>query len=209
MTSKTTDLDRWFTLMHTFSLGENKTTYTALMAAYSEKHRAYHTFEHIAACLRHFDNVKHLAAHPREIELALWFHDAIYKPFSSSNEEDSAIWVQEFFEQNGYDEDVVIDRVFDLIMVTEHTGEPMTKDQKLMIDIDLSILGTQTEVYDQFEKDVQFEYKKVPGFIFNKKRREILAEFLARDPLYHEPYFRDKLEMQARENLERAIANLS
>jgi len=195
--------------MTAFSLGENKETFDALIKAYGEKHRAYHTWDHISACLKHLDAVRDHADHPHEIELALWFHDAIYKPFSSTNEKDSAIWAQEFFEMNGFDNDEVVARVFDLIMVTEHTGEAITHDAKLMIDIDLSILGTSPEVYAQFEKDVRFEYKRVPGFLFKKKRRAILQEFLDRDPIYHNEYFRDTLETQARVNLMKVIEILS
>lgn len=195
--------------MSSFSLPENEITYRALVKAYGEKHRAYHTWEHIAACLQHLDAVRDQADHPEEIELALWFHDAIYKPFSSTNEKDSAIWAQEFFELNNFEDDEVVSRVFDLIMVTEHSGQTKTQDEKLMIDIDLSILGTPTHVYDQFEKNVRFEYKRVPGFMFKKKRRELLQEFLDRDPLYQNAYLRDKLEEQAKLNLEWAIEALS
>ena len=195
--------------MQAFSLDENQETYAALIKAYGEKHRAYHTWDHIAACLNHLDDVRDEADKPHEIEMALWFHDAIYKPFSSTNEKDSAIWAQEFFELNGYEDDEVVGRIYDLIMVTEHTGEASTKDEKLMIDIDLSILGTRPEVYDQFEKDVRFEYKRVPKFIFKKKRRDILQEFLERDPIYQNEYFRDKIEKQARVNLQKAINALS
>ena len=195
--------------MERFGFGENQQTYEALIKAYSEKHRAYHTFDHIAACFRHLDIVRDKMENPREIELALWFHDAIYKPFSSSNEKDSAIWAQEFFELNEFEDDEVIDRVYDLIMVTEHSGATKTKDEELMIDIDLSILGTRAEVYDQFEKDVRFEYKRVPAFMFRKKRKEILSEFLARDRIYHDAYFHDNLEAQARVNLADAIQKLS
>lgn len=195
--------------MSAFSLGENKETFEALIKAYSEKHRAYHTWEHISACLKHLNAVRDQADNPHEIELALWFHDAIYKPFSSTNEKDSAIWAQEFFELNGFEDDEVIARVFDLIMVTEHTGKAITNDAKLMIDIDLSILGTPPHVYAQFEKDVRFEYKRVPKFIFKKKRRAILQEFLDRDPIYQNGYFKDQLETQARANLAGAIQKLS
>lgn len=194
--------------MSAFSLGENDHTFQALIAAYGEKHRAYHTAEHIDACLGHLDDTKQLADRPHEIELALWFHDAIYKPFSSSNEKDSAIWAQEFFELNEFEDDDVIDRIYDLIMVTEHSGEVKTNDQRLMIDIDLSILGTRTEVYDQFEKNVRFEYKKVPGFLFKKKRKTILEEFLARERIYNTPHFHDRLENQAKINLANAINQL-
>ena len=50
----------------------------ALLARYSEPHRRYHTLQHLAECFAAFDEIADLAEHPPDVELALWFHDAIY-----------------------------------------------------------------------------------------------------------------------------------
>ena len=47
----------WYQLTKAFGLSENDETYDSLLAAYSEKHRAYHRLEHISACFRHLDIV--------------------------------------------------------------------------------------------------------------------------------------------------------
>jgi len=197
----------WNALMDEFGFLSSEKTYGALIKAYSEKHRAYHTLEHIEACLQHLDVVKEQADKPREIALALWFHDAVYKPFSGTNEEDSADWAKEFLFAVGADTDIV-SRVYDLIILTKEHVAPETNDAKIMLDIDLSILGTQPHIYVHFEKDIRSEYKRVPSFIFKKKRKEILRRFLEKPKIYKTPYFYERLETQARENLKTAIANL-
>lgn len=201
------DLSGWHGLMKAFGFPENEITYDNLISAYSEKHRAYHTLEHIEACFRHLDNVAEQAQNSHEIELALWFHDAVYKPFSKTNEEDSAEMAVAFLTQNNAAQDVIA-RVFNLIMITKEHHTPKTSDCKLMLDIDLSILGSKSSIYAQFEKNVRREYKRVPSFIFNKKRKEILQGFLGRPRIYQTDYFYNQLESQAKTNLVWAIGEL-
>lgn len=200
-------LTGWHRLMTVCGFSANDVMYHQLISSYSEKHRAYHTLDHIGACFRHMDAVKDMATYPDEIELALWFHDVIYKPFSATNEEDSAELAKAFLLENGAAPGV-INRVYDLIILTKDHTAQQTQDGKLMLDIDLSILGAAPHIYAQFEKDVRTEYKRVPSFIFKKKRKEILQSFLKRSKLYYTTYFFERLEAQAKRNLEWAIAQL-
>lgn len=198
---------RWQALMSVFSLNDNQETFETLIKAYSEPHRAYHTLDHITACFKHLDKVCDDADRAHEVELALWFHDAIYQPFSTTNEEDSAAWARQFMGQNNI-EFSVCNRVYNHIIITKEHVAPDNNDSRFMLDIDLSILGTQEDVYDQFEKDVRYEYRKVPRFLFRRKRKEILKRFLERKHIYQTEYFRTHFEAQARLNLKRVIAHL-
>ena len=55
-----------------------------------EPHRHYHTLEHLRECFGRFADIRKLAQHPEEVEIALWYHDAIYDVKKSDNEERSA-----------------------------------------------------------------------------------------------------------------------
>ena len=201
--------NRWESLMNALELSASPDCYDALYAAYSEQHRFYHTVNHIEAMLWHYDAVKDLAERPSELELAIWFHDAIYKPLSKSNELDSAEWAKEFLLSNGFDQEGA-GRVFGLIMATLHNGEDKNKvkDQKLIVDIDLTILGASPEVYEEFERNVRKEYKMVPWFIYRRKRKELLKSFLNSASIYSLDHFKDKYENVARKNIGRAIKML-
>lgn len=201
------DISRWQHLMLVLGIGENMDTFQQLIAAYSEPHRHYHTGGHIDACLTHLDQVRQLANYCAEIEIALWFHDVIYKPRSTTNELDSANWCRNFLAVNHVDQRV-IERVHKLIMATCHNAAPASADEQLLLDIDLAILGAPEEIYWQFENNVRKEYKWVPGFIFRAKRKEILDGFLQRERIYNSDYFFKTLEQQARINLQAAIARL-
>lgn len=198
-------LKRWNALCLRLGLAADGETYDALISAHGEKHRAYHTLDHIAACLRHLDDVRHNLQRPDEVEMALWFHDAVYEPFSGTNEEDSAEWAADWLQDRGADKAVTA-RIADHILATKSHEAPDNPDGQYMLDIDLSILGTPPAIYDAFELNIRREYKRVPGFIFRKKRKAILQGFLERDAIYATEYFQDKLEQTARINLVRAVS---
>ncbi len=126
---------------------------------------------------------------------------------SSTNELDSANWCAKFLAENNIAAEV-IQRVHKLIMATCHSAELVGNDERLVVDIDLAILGAPEGVYQTFEANVRNEYQWVPSFIFKSKRKEILKGFLNRHRIYHHAYFYDLLEHRARENLASAISRL-
>lgn len=185
--------------------GEGRGVYDQLLAYYSEQHRHYHTLQHLDECLAMFESVRELAEHPDEIELALWFHDAIYDTHRPDNEERSADWARTALIDAGVAIDSA-DRVHALIMATRHTANPILPDEQLLVDIDLSILGAEQARFDEYEEQIRKEYAFVPRWLFRRKRRAILQGFLDRPSIYSTPYFRDMLEQRARENLKQAMA---
>ncbi len=201
------DLSRWHRLMASFGVGPNDATFDALRTAYGEKHRHYHTGRHIDACLAHLDDCLAQAQRPREIELALWFHDAVYRPLAGDNERRSADWASRFLLSSAVQGEVV-DRVDQLIMATRHDQPTSTSDEALLLDIDLSILGAAPTVYEQFEHAVRREYRWVPWPLYRRKRAAILQGFLQRHTIYRNELFRSVREEQARSNLQRALARL-
>jgi predicted metal-dependent HD superfamily phosphohydrolase len=201
------NLDRWLQLMGRWGFSYNEETFSSLVVSYSEKGRHYHTQEHVAACLSHLDRCVSDIDKPREVELALWFHDAIYKPLSDDNEKKSADWAASFLMENRASTNE-IGRVHRLIMVTEHNAPIKTKDESFIVDIDLSILGADSDIYDVFERGIRSEYKLVPTFIYRKKRAEILQGFLGRPKIFQNELFSKERERQAKENLVNAVTKL-
>lgn len=182
--------------------------FAALSQRYAEKHRHYHTAQHIAECLARFDEAHTLCEHADEVELALWFHDAIYEPRAKDNEAQSAAWAQRVMQAAGLTREAA-QRVRALILKTCHNAQAETRDEAVLIDIDLAILGAETARFDEYEKQVRAEYAWVPDFLFNRTRRKILDEFLARPALYTTPHFNAAREKKARENLARSLSGLA
>lgn len=178
-----------------------------LLARYSETSRAYHTAQHLEECFEQFDRAIHLATHPGEVQVALWFHDAIYDTRSPRNEERSADLASGILEATGASPRVRR-RVRELVLATRHDVEPQSPDARLTVDVDLSILGAAPARFDEYEGQVRREYSWVPDPAFREARAGILRELLARPSLYATEFFRERLESQARSNLARSLDRL-
>jgi predicted metal-dependent HD superfamily phosphohydrolase len=199
------DLERWRATWKGLGVeAADDELYRALIARYSEPHRKYHTVRHLDECFARLDEARASAGHPYEIELALWFHDAVYDVRGQDNEEQSASWARAAAGRAGLSE-AVGERLSQLILATKHDAEPPSPDAALLVDVDLAILGTAPERFDEYERQIRDEYSWVPGFVFRRKRREILQGFLARPRLYSTSHFRDRYEAPARANLTRSI----
>jgi predicted metal-dependent HD superfamily phosphohydrolase len=176
------------------------------LAAWAEPQRSYHTQQHLSECLALFDAHRHLAVEPAEVEVALWFHDAIYAVRASDNEARSADWAEAELRRACVPEPRIA-RVRSHVLATRHSALPEGSDQALLVDIDLSILGAPRARFEEYERQVREEYRWVPGFLFQLKRKQILAQFLARDAIFNTPAIRDALEAAARENLADSLRN--
>jgi len=177
----------------------------ALLAAWREPQRHYHTLQHLGECIGLFERVGALAAHPAEVEAGLWFHDAVYDVQRSDNEARSADWLRNAASDDGVAGDVA-ERVCALILATRHAALPSGADEQLLVDIDLAILAADDERFAEYERQIRAEYAFVPEATFVARRRSILAAFLDRERIYSTPRLHDELERPARANLARAIA---
>jgi len=181
--------------------------YRALEARYAEPQRAYHTLRHVAHCLDEFAAVRGLARDPVVVEMALWYHDAVYDPRARDNEERSATLASEVAARMGLSAARTL-RVADLIRVSTHAGLAPDPDAQLFADIDLAILGRPDEAFDEYERQVRVEYAWVPEPAFRAGRAAILNSFLDRPSLYGSDFFRWKYEESARRNLQNSLQKL-
>jgi len=188
--------------------GQGDAAYDAVIGHYGDPARAYHTVRHLGECLTHFDEVRRRVRRPDEVEAALWFHDAIYDPHAADNEERSADLADRLLGPAGVRTEHLAE-IRRLVLATGHRGAPDPQDDTSVVtDIDLTILGAERSRFDEYEADIRREYAFVPDDQFRRRRREILESFLARPAIYATPWFRERFEAPARENLHRSIAAL-
>jgi predicted metal-dependent HD superfamily phosphohydrolase len=187
--------------------GDSSTWYQRLTAAYAEAQRHYHNQQHIAECLTEFDAARDLAREPAAVEMAIWFHDAVYDPKAADNEEQSAEMAKRCLTDAGVSVDFVA-KMSELIMATKTHEVGGNSDAAVLVDVDLSILGQPEERFLEYESQIREEYRWVPKIIFGSKRAKILEQFLARERVYTTDWFHEKYEEKARRNLENSIRQL-
>ena len=182
-----------------------------LMNAWAEPHRHYHDQRHLRECLALWARWCGHGDRAGEVGIALWFHDAIYDPQAGSNELNSAAWAARSLIRAGLASETA-QRVHDLVMATQHDAPAALSsgaDAQLLVDIDLSILGSPPERFERYDQDVRKEYAWVPGFRYRDQRAQVLQGFLDRPRLYHGAAAVALLEGQARINLAAALSRLA
>jgi predicted metal-dependent HD superfamily phosphohydrolase/GNAT superfamily N-acetyltransferase len=187
--------------------GHPQPVYQELVSRYSEPHRHYHDLRHIAECLSEFDAARKLAGEPVAVELAIWFHDAIYDTHASDNEERSAELAKRCIVEAGGSVDLA-KSVAVLVLATKAHDPSLHLDAPLLVDVDLSILGQRKERFEEYEAQIRREYDWVPQAMFAEKRAEILERFLGRQRIYSTEHFYAKYETRARANLLDSVRKL-
>lgn len=176
-----------------------------LAAAYQAPGRHYHTLQHIENLL---NRVEAAPLHdPVVVQLAVWFHDAVYNARRSDNEARSAAEALAFL-QNSLLEPARQQRVAFLIERTADHTQPQPPDDTdlfYFLDADLSILGAPAAEYWAYARQVRQEYRHVPALLYHPGRRKVLAKMLAAPVLFRTPALRAELDAAARLNLQAEI----
>jgi predicted metal-dependent HD superfamily phosphohydrolase len=200
---------KWTALCRRLGVTSNTDdSYERLIQYYTEPDRYYHDLDHIRHCLEELDALRTHCEQPDLVEAAIWFHDAIYDTRAHDNEKRSADLARGQLTHLGLAHDAA-DTVAALILATTHQTPPETTDQTVLVDIDLSILGQPTEVFETYERGIRAEYDWVDDVSFAFGRCEILRAFLERDHVFGTPLFQERYERTARENIQHAIERWS
>ncbi|MCE7080180.1 hypothetical protein [Streptomyces sp. ST2-7A] len=173
----------------------------ALLARWAEPARHYHTTDHLWAVLRRLDLLTGHADDPVAVELAAWYHDAVYEPGAPDNEERSARLAEEELPALGIPADRIAE-VARLVRLTDgHRTAPGDTNGEALCDADLGVLGGPPEEYARYTAAVRMEYAAVPADAFRAGRAAVLRDLLALPRLYRTPYGTAHWEATARYNL--------
>ena len=180
--------------------------WATLATRYGEDHRAYHNLAHVDNMLDHLDACQDVE-NREAVARAIWFHDVICDPQSSSNEADSAILFRKLL---GSSFDLAfVDEVARLIMVSDPRSDRLVDFAgELMADLDLLTLGVDRAGYNAYARSIRQEYAFVPTDAFAKGRVAVMERLLDQDTIYQTPLFAH-LETPASANIPDEIGHLS
>ena len=173
-----------------------------LEAHYNEPHRHYHTLTHINDMITILMNFTDIINDVKSIYLATLFHDVIYDPQSSTNEEDSATLFETLCGDLLPNEMLVKVKKYIIETKAHKVHNSDDNDLELFIDADMSILGREPLVYQQYCAHIRLEYNHVSDDIYCAKRAAFLRSCLDdTTPIFASPQFATLFETQARVNL--------
>lgn len=237
--------------------GDPREVWPRLDAGYADLARAYHNWTHVAAMLDGLNSVRTLEefaeADFEAVELAIWFHDAIYDARAKDNEERSARLLLDCVEAShpasltptpypspqgrgglsgagpasepddgaepefpsplrggarGGGDLRKADHIADMIRATATHAPSPDPSTRLLLDLDLRILGAPADIYDRYAEAVRQEYAFVPEALWRPGRAAVLRTFLERPAIYQTRHFARLYEHVARANIAREIAAL-
>ena len=180
--------------------------WTDIESRYTTKNRHYHNLSHIFNMLKQLDETQTEIKDLDSLKFAIWYHDIIYKSTKKDNEEKSALFALERLKKINFEperaqltENLIVSTKKHNILLTQNT------DNAVLLDLDLSILGTDWNTYKKYISNIRQEYKVYPDFMYNPGRKKILKHFLERENLYFTEHYKQQYEQQARENLSHEI----
>ncbi|MCW7942362.1 hypothetical protein AAW14_10005 [Streptomyces hygroscopicus] len=172
-----------------------------LLRRWSEPQRRYHTVEHLAAVLDHVDTLAEYADDPDAVRLAAWFHDAVYLPERSTNEERSARLAERALPEAGVPGTTTAEVARLVRLTVTHDPSDDDRNGQVLCDADLAILAAPPQAYAAYTAAVRQEYGFVPDDAFRTGRTAVLRQLLDLPRLFRTPYGQREWEATARYNM--------
>jgi len=155
-----------------------------LIRRWSEPHRRYHGVGHLTAVLLFVDEYATHADDPDAVRLAAWYHDAIYDPRASDNEEGSAVLAETELAAIGQPRDRIEEVARLVRLTTGHDPAAGDRNGELLNDADLLVLSSPREAYVAYVNAIREEYAHVSDADFRAGREAVLGALLEFPRLY-------------------------
>ncbi|WP_369214831.1 HD domain-containing protein [Streptomyces flavofungini] len=180
-----------------------------LLERWAEPQRRYHTTAHLTAVLDHIGVLEDHADDADIVRIAAWFHDAVYLPDRSTNEERSARLAERALPEAGLTSAQIAEVTRLVRLTVSHDPADGDHNGEVLCDADLAVLASEPAAYAAYAAAVREEYGFVPDEAFRAGRAAVLHQLLALPKLFRTPHGAAHWEAPARENLTTELALLT
>ncbi|MGW0814324.1 HD domain-containing protein [Streptomyces viridiviolaceus] len=180
-----------------------------LLARWQEPQRHYHTLTHLTAVLHRVDELEEYADDPDVVRLAAWFHDAVYLPDRSENEERSARLAERALPEAGVSGAKTAEVARLVRLTVGHDPADGDRNGQVLCDADLAVLASSPSAYAAYAAAVRQEYHFVPDDAFRTGRAAVLRQLLDLPRLFRTPHGQREWEATARYNIAGELEMLS
>jgi predicted metal-dependent HD superfamily phosphohydrolase len=156
-----------------------KLNYNILLSMWNESHRAYHNQNHLLDLIEQINENKSKFESQKDYEkmvLCALFHDCVYDPMRSDNEEKSA----EFFMNCCQEKNQDILDIKQMILDTK-THEATTPLSEKFNELDMNIVERDFNQLLEWERGIREEYKAY-GDMYKMGRLQFLENLLDKYP---------------------------
>lgn len=185
-----------------------------LVRLYRQPHRKYHNLGHVADLLRRLDATQENAHLPGNttrwvrrpaVELAIWFHDAIYEVGSRRNEDQSKHLAEAFLNTADVTYTGLREEVLAAIDATKHDGRAeATREAMLMVDLDLAGFADPWPEFEASNRRIREEFARYSDEEYRWGRIKFLSGLMTR-PIFN---ILIELEEPAKVNIARHMRDL-
>ena len=205
--------ERWVKIARRYgcSKATARASFNEVASRYKQSHRHYHDLSHLDHVFAHFNEVRYYLHHQDSVALALFLHDVIYDPQSQTNEEDSAVYADALLRKFPDIPPYIIQNVKRMILATKtHQFDDQDQDTAYMLDMDLSILGSDRKTYDTYCDNIRKEYAHIKddAAFLTARRDKMLIPYSERQ-IYKTTYFQTRFQAKARNNMHREIRSIN
>lgn len=183
---------------------------------------SYHTPIHVLSMFQFADKINNEGAPsffdlgPCE-QLAIWFHDSVYVPTAGEgeNEFNSTMFMNAMLKPFVKDKRILAEAGEMIGETAYHMGPEFPMDgygyiRAVVLDLDLSSFSFEYEKFAKVSELVAKEYREVyTPDEFIAGRKAFLEKLLTKGFIYRTPYFRERFEDRAKDNVTRAIKDLA
>ncbi len=199
---------RWAALMNRLGVDPDiAEARFAVLRQHYDTNRSYHDLIHVLQLLELLDRFVDRApdANRDAVELAIWYHDAVYEPGAADNEARSAALLRRSFAS--VLAPALLDQVDELIQATTHERRPDDPVARLLVDLDLAPLAASPRRFVAQSQSLRHEYAAIPDEVYYPGQAQLFRRLLERPRLYLTDTLAP-LESLARRNLLARLAEI-